>query len=162
MIAGLYAALTLAIAPIAFSAVQFRVSEALTVLPAFTATAIPGLSLGCALANLAGFFLGMNPLGLIDAVVGTLATLIATLLSRQAGKMKGKWMRRLLVPLPPVLVNAVIVGLELTFVFGPASVPGFAAYAVSVLIGEAVICYGLGIPLMLILERKDLYQKIFR
>ena len=62
LIAALYAALTLAVAPIAFGAVQFRISELLTVLPLFTATAIPGLTLGCALANFVGFLLGINGL----------------------------------------------------------------------------------------------------
>ena len=60
MIAGLYAAVTFATFFMSFGAVQYRVSEALTILPVFTASAVPGLSVGCALANLIGFFMEIN------------------------------------------------------------------------------------------------------
>ncbi|MCI8406223.1 MAG: QueT transporter family protein [Oscillospiraceae bacterium] len=162
MLAGLYAAITFATFFMSFGAIQFRVSEALTILPVFTATAVPGLSLGCALANLVGFFAGVNPTGWLDAVFGTSATLLAALLTRRLGKDGPLWRKCLLAPLPPVLLNALIVGLELAFAFGPMNLPGFLSYALSVGIGQAVICYGLGVPLLLALSRKALYQKIFR
>lgn len=162
MIAGIYAAITFATFYMSFGAVQFRLSEALTILPVFTATAVPGLSLGCALANLIGFFIGVNPIGWLDAIFGTSATLLAAILTRQIGKSQSKWVRYLLAPLPPVLTNALIVGLELMFAFGPANPAGFLSYAVSVAIGQAVICYALGVPLMLVLSRRDFHKKIFR
>lgn len=161
MIAGIYAAVTFATFYMSFGAVQFRVSEALTILPVFTATAIPGLSIGCALANLVGFFVGVNPTGWMDALFGASATLLAAGLTWLVGRMKQKSLRLALAPLPPVLLNAVIVGWELTIAFGPAGFPFFLGYAASVAIGQAVICYGLGVPLMLLLERKGLYKKIF-
>jgi len=161
MLAALYAAITFATFFMSFGAVQFRVSEALTVLPVFTASAVPGLSAGCALANLVGFFAGVNPTGWMDAIFGTLATLIAAILTRFIGKSGKKWIRLLFAPLPPVLTNMLIVGLELTFAFGPMNAAGFFSYAVSVAVGQAVICYGLGVPLMLVLERKELWKKIF-
>lgn len=163
MIAALYAVITLAIAPIAFSTVQFRVSEMLTVLPMFTPLAIPGLTLGCALANLVGALSGINPIGYIDAVVGSSATLIASLLSYLIAKNGKNWIKYTFVPLPPVLVNAVIVGIELTVLFnsGENFSKAFIANGISVLIGQLVICYSLGMLLMVSLNRKDIHKKIF-
>ena len=162
MIAGLYAAITFATFYMSFGAVQFRVSEALTILPVFTEAAVPGLSLGCALANLLGFFMGVNPVGWMDAIFGTSATLLAALLTYMLGRITAGRARYFLAPLPPVLLNALIVGGEITFLMGPFNPLLFFANALSVLVGQAAVCYGLGIPLMLLLFRKDVYKKIFR
>lgn len=162
MIAGLYAAITIATFYISFGSVQYRVSEMLTILPIFTATAIPGLSIGCALANLIGFFIGANPLGLIDAIFGSTATLLAAILTYFIGKSKKRWVKYAFAPLPPVLINALVVGLELTLiVFNDARLEVFLINAGLVFIGQAVICYGMGIPLMLVLKRNDLHKRIF-
>ena len=82
VIAALYVVLTLPIAQFAFGPVQFRLAESLTILPVFAFGYIPGLSLGCFLANL------LNPsnLGPVDIIGGTAATLIAGFLSRILGK----------------------------------------------------------------------------
>jgi uncharacterized membrane protein len=84
-------------------------------------------------------------IGAVDILVGSLATLAAAWLSR---KLRfNKW----LVPLPPVLVNAVVVGLELYFMLH------LYIWWVQILLiaaGEAVACYGLGMPLLLILEKR--------
>ena len=73
VIAALYAALTLIVYPIAFGNIQARISEALCILPLFMPEAIPGLTLGCLIANL------FSPNGVLDVAVGTGATLLATL-----------------------------------------------------------------------------------
>lgn len=161
VIAALYAAVTFATFFMSFGAIQYRVSEALTILPVFTATAVPGLSVGCALANLLGFFLGANPLGWIDALVGTSATLLAAVVTRAIGKSRNPVIRYAFAPLPPVLFNAVLVGLELTVLFGPLQWGLFFGYAGSVFVGQAVVCYGLGLPLMAVLSRPSLSKKIF-
>ena len=77
LIAALYAALTLAFQPISYGAVQFRISEALTLLPVLFPQAVPGLTLGCLISNL------FNPMGatVYDVVFGTLATLIAAVIT---------------------------------------------------------------------------------
>lgn len=162
MIAAIYTVLTLVIAPVAFGAIQFRVSEVLTILPAFTPLAIPGLTLGCALSNLIGALLGINPTGYIDALIGTSATLIASVLSYMIGKSSKPWVRYAFVPLPPILANALIVGAEITVLFNAkeAFMVAFAANAVSVGVGELVVCYVLGIPLMVVLSKNNLYKKI--
>lgn len=98
VIAALYAALTLLLAPISFGAVQLRVSEALTLLPMVMPQAIPGLFVGCLIANL---YTGL----LTDIIFGSLSTLLAAI---------GTYLLRRVPALAaacPVLTNAVIVGL---------------------------------------------------
>ena len=163
MIAGLYAAITMATFFMSFGQIQYRISEVLTVLPAYTGLAIPGLSVGCALANVIGFAIGANPVGLVDALFGTAATLIAAIMTHYIGKSKSKAVRYLLCPLPPVLMNALIVGFEITYFFmGSLDIKIFLANALSVLIGQAVVCYGLGVPLMIILEKNNFYKRLFK
>lgn len=108
VIAALYAVLTYVAAAVnlAYGPVQFRFSEALTVLPVFTPAAIPGLTLGCVIANLG------SPLGVVDWVFGPLATLLAALATYLVRDVKVKGLP-ILAPLPPVITNVVIVGFEL-------------------------------------------------
>lgn len=162
VIAALYAALTYAAAALnlAYGGVQFRFSEALTILPAFTPAAAPGLALGCFLSNLA------SPLGVVDWVFGTLATLLAALLTRAVSRVRVKELP-LLAPLPPVLMNALFVGVELAclsgagFSWGAFSWAAFASAALSVGLGELVVCYALGLPLWAVLHRMKAEERIF-
>ena len=140
MIAGLYALLCIAFAPISYGAVQVRIAEALTLLPFLMPEAIPGLFVGCLIANFAGGF------GLIDVVFGSLATLIAALLTR---RMPNK----VLAAVPPVAVNAVIVGGYLSLLL---DLP-FVSTALYVGLGEAVACFCLGIALLHLLEKSPLH-----
>lgn len=141
IIAALYAALTLCLSAISFGPVQLRVAEAMTLLPALLPQAVPGLTVGCLISNLFGS-------GTVyDVVFGTLATLIAALITR---RMKGSlWLRAL----PPVLVNAVVVGLVLTYGYGLNTLP---LNILTVGAGQAVVCYGLGVPLARMLAKADL------
>ena len=149
IIAALYTALTLVVAPLSFGPIQLRISEALTVLPAICPPATVGLTLGCCISNILGFVLGANPLGLIDALVGTAATFLAAITTAYIGKrFKGKALYAL-APLPPVIFNAVFVGLELCFlVIGDTSLPTIVATCAYVGIGEAIACYLGGIALL--------------
>ena len=81
LIAALYTVYTVLIQPAGFGAVQFRVSEAFTILPVFTPAAIPGLAIGCLVSNLFGLMGGANPAGAWDLLFGTLATLVAACLT---------------------------------------------------------------------------------
>ena len=105
IIAAVYAALTLITPIFSYGVGQVRISEALCVLPFFTPAAIPGLFVGCALANLG------SPFGIIDIVCGSIASLLA---AYATSKVKNKW----LAPLPSVLLNGLIVGLMLAQVLG--------------------------------------------
>lgn len=141
-IAAMYAALTIFFAPISSGEFQVRVAEALTILPFFTTAAIPGLFLGCLIANI---FVGQ---GFDDMVLGPIATLLAAFLT---SKMPNKY----LAPLPPIIINAAYVGILLFFVANLPIIPTMLLVAV----GEFIACYGLGYPLMLLIEKNK--KKIF-
>lgn len=153
IIAALYVALVMLLGFVGFGPVQFRVAEVLTILPYFTFSAVPGLFIGCLISN----FLG-SPFGIWDIVFGSLATLLAALCSYYCGKIKfGKF----LAPLPPIIINAVVVGLIISvYTRDNAFLVAFALNAFSVGIGELVACYGLGLPLLLALEKYK--EKIFK
>lgn len=143
LIGAIYAALTLIGAGFAFGPIQFRFSEALCVLPALLPGSAWGLAAGCALANIFGGF------GLIDIVFGSLATLTAGLLAARIRV-------RALVPLPAVLINAVVVGATLAYSYAGASsafIGLWAWNALTVGAGQLVACYALGLPLMYVLPR---------
>lgn len=155
VIAALYAVLTYAAAAmnLAYGPIQFRFSEALTILPALTPAAVPGLALGCLISNLA------SPLGMVDWVFGTTATLLAAVTTKLVSGIRFRGVS-VLAPLPPVLANALIVGLELACLseagtFSPTnfSFAAFSAGALSVGIGELVVCYALGLPLLVLLQK---------
>jgi uncharacterized membrane protein len=140
-IGGVYAALTIALAPVSYGWLQVRVSEALTVLPYFTPAAIPGLFAGCLVSNLV-----MSPYP-VDFIVGSLATLLAATLSYLLRKRK--W----LVPLPPVIINATAIGTMIWAIGGPHNAMTLFGFIGSVGVGEALSCYALGLPLLFYLRR---------
>jgi len=157
MIAAIYMVLTLlaALANLAYGPVQFRFSEALTILPVFTPAAVPGLAVGCLLANI------WSGYGAADMVFGTLATLLAAISTRMVRKIRVHGIP-ILAPLPPVLFNAVIVGLEIAVLSTEGfSWAGFWAAALSVGAGELVICYGLGLPLAAGLQKIEKGRKFY-
>ena len=139
IIGAMYAALTVLIMPASYGIMQFRVSEALTVLPIFTPAAIPGLFIGCVVANI------VSPVGLIDVFVGSAATLIAAVLTYKLRDNK------LVALLPPVIANAVLVGFELYKVYNVGfSLPACMFW---VGLGEAAAVYLVGYPLSILLEK---------
>ena len=143
LVAAVYAAATLILPIPQYMGVQFRVAEALTVLPFLFPEAIPGLAVGCFLANLLG-----SPI-LLDWVFGTLATLLAALWSRRMPNLY-------LAALPPVLCNAVIVGAEIAWFAvrdGGAFWPAYALNALTVGLGELAACGLLGVPLAKVLGK---------
>lgn len=137
---ALYALLTIALAPISYGVLQFRVSEALTVLPLiFPETAI-GLTIGCFIANI----FSVN--GPIDLVLGTLATFIASLITAFIGKKITKTIPKIILGiLPPVFINAIIV--PFTFMAVSDTFVTYLYNASSVLLGQAVVICVLG-PLL--------------
>lgn len=148
MIAALYVVLTqlARVFGLDSQAIQLRFSEALTILPFFTPAAIPGLFIGCILAN---FFAGCLPW---DIVFGSLATLLGALgtyaLRRQ------KW----LAPLPPILANTVIVPFVLAYVYHAEGT--ILYFILTVGIGEILSCGVLGMAFLLSLEKhgKNLFN----
>jgi uncharacterized membrane protein len=155
LIAALYAGMTYfsSVFGLAYGPLQFRFSEALTILPFFTPAAIPGLVIGCFIGNLG------SPYGLVDIIFGTLATLLAALTTRALGRSSAKY-ALFLAALPPVVFNALIIGAEVTF-FLPESLTfkAFAASAAWIGLGEFVVCLGLGLPLALALKKSKVFEK---
>lgn len=147
LIAAVYAALTLLVYPIAFRNIQFRISEALTILPFLNPHCIVGLGIGCFIANL----IGGN--GVLDVVFGTLATVLA---GYWTSKMRRDW----LAPLPPVLLNMVIVGAVLAYTLSPSTFwISFLIFGLEVGLGQLGACYVLGLPLLKLLKRYEKTSK---
>lgn len=156
VIAAVYVVLCLALAPFSYGAVQVRIAEALCLLPVFGAEYIVGVTLGCFLANLLGSTV-------IDAVFGTLATLLACLVTY---KLRNVRVKGLAIPasLPPVVFNMLIVGaFEITFFFSDtAPTAALAAFnAVAVGIGEIISCTIVGVALVKLVESNEGLKRIF-
>lgn len=132
---------------LAFGTVQIRLSEILCVLPLYTPTSIWGLTVGCVIANL------VSPLGIIDIICGSAATLSAAALTYLCRNVKP----RALALTFPVLTNAVIVGIELTALLGEFA---FLINAVSVALGQIIAVYLLGYPLRRYLDKNDIFKRL--
>ena len=140
MIAAIYVVLTFIANAFGLAnyAVQVRFSEALTILPYFTPTAIPGLVIGCLLANI------LTGCALPDIIFGTLATLIGAVLTYKLRKFK--W----LAPAPPIISNAIIIPFVLLYAYGIR--PLWLSF-ITVTMGEIISCGLLGMILLLALEK---------
>ena len=152
IVAALYVVLTYFLAPISYGPIQARISEVMTVFPIFSWGMIPGVTLGCLISNL------LNPdnLGPVDIIGGTLATLIAGLLSYFIGK-KNKWLGLL----SPILVNGLIVGGYLPFLLmDTVTWQAVAISMLSVAAGEAIVMIVLGIGLVAIIDKTGLKRKL--
>ncbi len=144
LIAAVYAAVTIATPFMAYGPFQFRIAEALCVLPAFLPITSLGLFVGCLIANL------FSTVSALDIIIGSAATLIAALWT---SRCKKPWM----ICLPPVVVNFVMVGAMLAYVYTPdAFLQGFLLMGAEVAFGELVVLYALGLPLTLYLRRSGL------
>ena len=156
VIAAVYVVVCLVLAPFSYGAVQVRVAEALCLLPVFGAEYIVGVTLGCFLANLLGSTV-------VDVVFGTLATLLACLVTY---KLRDIRVKGLAIPasLPPVVFNMIIVGaLEITFFFSDGAPTAMLAVfnAVTVGIGGLISCTILGVALVKLIESNAGLNKIF-
>lgn len=176
MIAAVYAAATLvallALQGLAWGPVQFRISEAVCVLALLTPNAIPGLTIGCALANLIALAInGTGTLGLLDVVFGSLATCLGAL---WCWKMRGN---PKIAVLGPVIANALIVPAYLplllqgmgfytipftTIALDGAYIPMYLFGLVATGIGEALVMYVLGLPLLAALKRSGVAKRLAR
>lgn len=156
VIAAVYVVVCLVLAPFSYGAVQVRVAEALCLLPVFGAEYIVGVTLVCFLANLLGSTV-------VDVVFGTLATLLACLVTY---KLRDIRVKGLAIPasLPPVVFNMIIVGaFEITFFFSDGAPTAMLAVfnAVTVGIGELISCTILGVALVKLIESNAGLNKIF-
>lgn len=138
IIAALYIALTGALAPFSFGPLQFRVSEALTVLPILFPEAVPALFVGVLISNIV-----FGAQGLPDIIGGSLATLLAAYLTY-------RYRRNLLAYLSPVVVNALVVSAYVSVIY---DVP-YVLTALSIAASEALIVFLIGYPMVHLLKKK--------
>ena len=134
------------LAGLASGVIQVRLSEALTILPVFTAAAVPGLAVGCVLANL------LTGCAIWDVVFGSLATLIGAVGTRLLRKKSP-----VLAVLPPILANAIIVPLVLQRVYGVSDAYWYLAMTVGA--GEIISCGVLGLLLYRSLKNTKIFHK---
>lgn len=149
VIGAIYVVLTVVFAPFSFKEIQVRIAEALTILPVFTPAAIPGLAVGCLLANI----IGGAPLP--DILFGSMATLIGAV---------GTWLlrkgKKTVAIIPPIAANMLIVPFILRYAYGvPLPIP---LMMVTVGIGEAISCGVLGLLLYKALwtRRNSIFKKM--
>lgn len=139
VIAAIYVVLVLIFDTFSFGPIQFRIAEMLTIMPYFTPAAIPGLFVGCLIANIIGG-------GLIwDIVFGSIATLIGAIGSYLV--RKNKW----LVPLPPILANMVIVPFVLKYAYGYDGLLVYFMFTVG--LSEIIVCGIIGMALLTVMAK---------
>ena len=163
--AAAYAALTFAIAPIAYGPIQLRLTEALCILPFFFPVTAWGLFVGCAISNL------MSAAGLPDVIFGSLATLIAAFLTARIGKpfrdgedidKSFSFFRCVAACSMPIIVNVPIVGAVLAYMY---SAPGsfwttFVFFMGEIALGETAVMLTLGLAFMRLLPRLEIIKQI--
>lgn len=157
-IAALYAAVTYAAYPISYGGVQFRLSEALLILAAFSAEAVPGLAIGCVIANLG------SPAGLADVVIGSAATLAAALVIRLLSRRKQPlFLLCAEAALAAALLNGAAVGAEIVLFTAPsgAGLTAFWAAALWIALGEAAVCGILCYPLARLIRANRPLSRFF-
>lgn len=154
MIAAIYVALTYLsnMFNLSYGSIQFRLSEILTVLPVLTPAAVPGLAIGCFFGNIGSPYPA-------DMIFGTLATLLAAIGTRAVRNIKIKNIP-LLAPLFPVIVNAVVVGTQISmFMSNGFTAVNVLVFGSQVALGEAVMCYVAGLPLTLALKKTKIFSE---
>ena len=161
VIAALYATLTILqntlLPGTASMAVQFRVAEVLTILAIFTPAAIPGLTVGCVIANISS----LSVLGPYDMIFGSIASLLAAVLMYL---LRNKRLFRLPIAaaLMPALANGIIVGFEIEFFFveGGFHFGDFLFQGGCVALGELGVLFVLGLPLARLIEKQGFDKKL--
>ena len=139
VIAAIYVVLVLIFDTFSFGPIQFRIAEVLTIMPYFTPAAIPGLFVGCLIANIIGG-------GLIwDIVFGSIATLIGAIGSYLV--RKNKW----LVPLPPIIANTIIVPFVLKYAYGYDGLLVYFMFTVG--LSEIIVCGIIGMALLTVMAK---------
>lgn len=162
VISALYVAITLIFAPFAFGPLQVRPAEAFCILPLFFPESIVGLTVGCALSNLA------SPFVLFDVPFGTLATLLSTVCTYLVGKRIQNTAVKIAVGgIFPVLFNTIIVPFVIVVLCGDmggysTAIIAYLWFALSLFITQTVWVYGLGTPLYLSVKKLQKHVSFLR
>lgn len=155
LIAAVYATLCVILSPLSYGPVQVRLAEALTLLPVLCPEAVAGVTIGCFIANL----LTGAPL---DMIFGTAATFAAALLTYRLRNRRWRGLP-VLSSLPPILINAVVVGILVTILYFPAGQP-IAVWLINMLsvgTGQLISCGLLGLSLIWFIQRSPSLVRLF-
>ena len=160
MIAAIYTVVSVMLSAITYGPVQVRVSEALTLLPVFAFGNIWGVTIGCFITNLIGFFTGANILGSLDMLFGTFATFSAAVVTYLLRNVRFKGLPVLSV-IPPIVFNAVVVGWELCIFLnnGVFNTVIFWYQAASVAVGQIISCGVIGLAMVSVVEKNTLLKQ---
>ena len=160
VIAALYAVLTIVLMPLSYGAVQIRFSEVLCILPFFFPFSVWGLFVGCIVANI------FSPYPL-DLVVGPIASLLAGLGTMYIGRLniRDKTSTKALACFPPVFFNAVLIGAMIAYIMISEGATEsfwitFLASGLFVALGQSIVMFVLGLPLMVYLPRTKIIDKL--
>ena len=155
IVAALYASMTLIIAPIAYGPIQLRLTEVLCILPFFYPITALGLFVGCFIANLFSPYV-------LDMIFGPIASLIAALVTMQLGRVNRESISiKALACFPPVIFNAVIIGAVIAWSMvgsGEAFLPAFVINGLQVGLGQLIVMYAAGLPLMMYLPKLQVFS----
>lgn len=143
---------------LAYGGIQFRISEALTVLALFSPEAVWGLTLGCALGNIA------SPLGIVDVIFGTAATLFATLCIRfLASRFTNNYVKCIFCGIFSAFFNGIIISAEIVF-FDTGVTATWALFGINALciaVGELAVCLLLCYPIYRLIEKNNILNNFF-
>ena len=149
MIAAIYVVLLYVFQFLSFELIQFRIAELLLVLILFNSKSFYGITIGTFVGNLL-----FSPFGFVDAVVGTIATII-TLLCMISLKKK-----LVLALLMPGIVNGIIIGLMLVYLNDITTFNAFVITFGWIFLGQTVVLVILGYPFYQLLKEKSLFQEL--
>lgn len=130
MVAALYGALTWVLSSLSYGPIQFRLTEIMVLLAFIDSAYIPGLVLGCIIANI------FSPMGFVDMAFGSFATLIAVFLISKTKSL-------FLATLYPTIANGIIIAIELYFILKLPFLLSFGEVA----LGEFIVVTCLGYPI---------------
>ncbi len=139
LVASIYAIMTWAFYFVGYNAIQFRLSEILVLLAFFDKKYIPGLVLGCFIANM------VSPFGIVDIVFGTFASLMVVVMIALTRKILGFNKKSLYIASLWASVSAFIIAFEIVFIFGAPE--SFWFWTAMVAIGEFTVVTILGCPI---------------
>jgi len=161
VVAGLYAGMTLAVMPFSYGPVQFRISEVLCILPFFFPFSVWGLFAGCIVANL------FSPYLWLDITVGPIASLLSALCTMYIGRLssRDRVLTKAFACFPPVIFNAVLIGAMIAYIMmseGAAEsfLPVFIASCIWIGLGQTVVLYVIGLPLMIYLPKTKVIDNL--
>jgi uncharacterized membrane protein len=151
MVAAVYATLTMVLSFSSYGLIQYRIAEALTILPVFSSVHVFSIFIGCLVSNL------LSPYGWLDIVVGSFASLLAAIATYYIGRSNLKF-KKFIAPIPPVLLNALIIG---GLLYSQGASPSLQLAIIQVGWGQFICAYVLGVLFYTLIEKKPTLKKIF-